>query len=213
MSTSADCSRDCTNLMSINSSSAEILSAPFLQSLPPVTMRKNSSNNMSLRAQKVHRRMSVKDVFVKRKQNLTLDELSQHEGYRVYYFIFGRIRWLLIVLGLWAPQGGGWGHWCLRNLYPVFIYICILYPWTTFLTQEAYWSVPVFLFLNLHLSGIFAYRSARKYWKQQPNHLISFITSTFIPFYDDISQFQRSYERSIMVKQTQTQTDDTPSQS
>merc|ERR1719385_432397 len=68
----------------------------------------------------------------------------------------------------------------------------ILYPWTTFLTQEAYWSVPVFLFIVLHVSGIFAYRSARKYW-QRNNHLVEFITSTFIPFYEDLTEFERQH--------------------
>lgn len=102
-----------------------------------------------------------------------------------------------MILGLWAPEGGGWGYWCLRNIYPIFIYFLILYPWTTFITQEAYWSVPVFLFINLHLSGIFAYRSARRYWRQ--NHLVTFITSTFIPYYDDIHEFEQRYRRQSII--------------
>ena len=92
-----------------------------------------------------------------------------------------------MILGLWAPSN----HWFLQNIYPIFIYFVILYPWTTFITQQSYWSIPVFLFINLHLSGIFAYRSARQYWKN--NHLVNFITSTFIPYYDDFTQFEQRY--------------------
>eukprot|EP01084_Bolivina_argentea_P122226 216612_1 len=181
--------------MSINSASADALSAPLIHPLQPITLR-NTSNNQQFGKSKLHKRVSIKDVFANRKQNLTLEELAQDDRYSVYYLIFRRIRWIILILGLWAPNYPGWPYWCLRNLYPALIYFFILYPWTTFLTQESYWSVPVFLFINLHLSGIFAYRSARKYWKQKPNHLINFITSTFIPFYDDISHFQRSYEQS-----------------
>ena len=126
----------------------------------------------------------------------------QDEGYRVYMVIFNKILWLMMFLGLWAPKGGGWRLWCLRHLYPIFIYIMILYPWTTFLTQEAYWSVPVFLFINLHISGIFAYRSAKKYWKK--NHLVDFITSTFIPFYDDFTEFERRH-RAVSLDMTSDQ--------
>merc|ERR550525_1064584 len=100
----------------------------------------------------------------------------------------------MMFLGLWAPKGGGCQMWCLRNLYPIFIYIMILYPWTTFLTQEAYWSVPVFLFISLHLSGFFAYRSARRYWSEK-NHLVTFITQTFIPFYEDFTEFERQHDQ------------------
>lgn len=107
--------------------------------------------------------------------------------------MFRKIRLLLILLGLWAPDTKGWCYWCLRKIYPIFIYFLILYPWTTFITQEAYWSIPVFLFINLHLSAIFAYISARKYWKR--NHLVIFITSTFIPYYDDLTKFQQNYRK------------------
>ena len=106
--------------------------------------------------------------------------------------MFRKIRLLLILLGLWAPDTKGCAYWCLRNIYPIFIYFLILYPWTTFITQEAYWSIPVFLFINLHLSGIFAYHSARKYWKQI---ICVFITSTFIPYHDDLTEFQQNYKK------------------
>merc|ERR1712125_60156 len=126
---------------------------------------------------------------------MTLQELD--DGYRVYSVIFNKILILLMVLGLWAPQkNGSCKHWLLRNVYPMFIYFVILYPWTTFLTQEAYWSIPVFLFINLHLSGIFAYRSARTYWTNN-NHLVQFITATFIPYYHGIAKFEQHYNKNM----------------
>ena len=109
----------------------------------------------------------------------------------MYYEIFSKIRLLIIILGLWAPSTPGCCNWFLRNLYPILIYFIILYPWTEFITQEAYGSIPVFLFITLHISGWVSYYAARSYWKK--DHFFQFITSTFVPYYDDIDQFQQNY--------------------
>ena len=151
--------------MSINAvnSSSECLSSPLISSLEPIPLKQSIGRDNKQQLQhsltpSLTKRKSLKDAF----KNIRLEELSQDRGYRIYSIIFDQVLILLMILGLWAPSNS---HWLLRNVYPMFIYFVILYPWTTFITQESYWSIPVFLFINLHLSGIFAYRSARSYWK------------------------------------------------
>eukprot|EP01083_Nonionella_stella_P007865 22629_1 len=172
--------------------SAGLLTIPLINDSSQFEMNSKRSSSRSFRGP-LQKGVNMKHAFQNKKENLTLDQLAHDERYRVYYIIFGKIRWLLIILGLWAPPDKGCLYWCLRNVYPACIYFFILYPWTTFLTQEAYWSVPVFLFVNLHLSSVFAYRAARQYWNSKANHLITFLTSTFIPFYQDIQQFEQNY--------------------
>ena len=111
----------------------------------------------------------------------------------MYYEIFSKIRLLIIILGLWAPSNNTCWSWFLRKIYPIIVYFIILYPWTQLIIGVSYSSIPVFLFITLHISGWVSYYTARKYWNKY-EHFYEFITSSFIPYFDDIDEFDDNYD-------------------